>query len=151
MSDFAPSWMEQKAVPSTRSIVVRMVLGTIIGLGVLVYGILRALDTGTFTWVHVVTTLVGLLVLVLAVLSVRKLPLARELDSSGITTQGRIVTKRSTTDEEGDRSCYVAYTFGEGYGAQQQVSSAVYRRLQSGDTVEIRYLARDPNLSRMEI
>lgn len=140
-----------KAVPKTRTAVVRMAVSGIAGLGTLAYGVLKAIDTGLSNWVGVVMPLVGLFLLVLAVLAFRDLRLAREMDSSGEITEGVIVGKRSTTDSEGDRTRYLAYEFGEGFGAEQQVGAAVYRQLEIGDTVEVCYLPRDPNVSRMEI
>lgn len=140
-----------KAVPKTSTAVVRMALSGIIGLGLIAYGVLRIIDTGLSNWVGVVMPLVGLFLLVLAVLAFRDLRLAREMDRSGEIIEGVIVGKRSTTDSEGDRTRYLVYEFGEGYGAEQQVGAAVYRQLEIGDKVEVCYLPRDPNVSRMEI
>jgi hypothetical protein len=151
MSDFRLNRPGQKAVPTIRSIIVRTVVAAVLGLGILVATALRLLDMAAFNWVSLVFLLVGLFLLVLAGLAAKDLPVARELNSRGAMTEGTIVSKRTRTDSEGDRTCYVAYDFGDGYGAEQQVSYRVYRRLNVGDRVAVRYLSRDLYLSRLEV
>ena len=151
MSNFRLNRPGQKAVRTTRSVIVRMVVAAVLGLGVLVATIVRLLGVMAFNWVSLVFLLVGLFLLVLAGLAARDLPVARELNNSGAMTEGTIVSKRTRTDSEGDRTCYVTYGFGDGYGAEQQVSYRVYRQLNVGDRVAVRYLSRDPYLSRLEI
>lgn len=139
-----------KAVPKTTTAVLQLVLLCIIGFGLLGYGVLRIIDSGLQNWGSIAMAAIGLLLLVLAVPAFKSLRLARELDSSGETTAGVVVGKHSRSDSDGDRTLFVAYQFGEGYGAEQKVSAAVYRQLQVGDGVEVLYLPRDPNISRME-
>ncbi len=74
--------------------------------------------------------------------------LARELDESGIVGQGRIT--RCWFRRAKSTTYYVAYEFSGGYGATQSISRRVYNQVSEGQAVPVRYLPRDPNISRME-
>lgn len=141
---------EQKAVPQTRTIIVRVVLSAVIGLIVLVAGLLRMKDMGAVTLVGLMMPLVGVFLLVVAVLAVRGLPAARKLDASDAIAPGRIVGKWTQTDSDDDKTCYVAYEYGEAEEAFQRVSWKHYRRVEIGEQVDVRYLPEDPSLSRLE-
>ncbi len=130
---------------------VRMILSVALGLILIGYSAWRAADMGEITATVVVFGLIGLLLLVLGVVAARQFPVAQELDREGVTAKGTIIGKWTRSDDEDRRDCYVAYQFGDGYAARQQVPLSVYRRLTPGDPVEIRFLRRDPSFSRMVI
>jgi hypothetical protein len=127
-----------------------MLVAGAIGIGLLVAGVLRLMEMGSITLSSVAMPLIGVFLLAVAIWAGRDLPAARELDSRGVVTQGKVIDKWGRTDSEGDRECYVAYEYGDGYRVEEKVSSRVYAELEVGDEVEIRYLAREPNRCRME-
>jgi len=127
-----------------------MLLSVVVGLTVLVAGILRIIDIGAVTPVGMAMPLVGLFLLIVAIFVARDLPAARKLDTQGVITQGKIISKWTRTDSDQDRQCYVAYEFGEESGAIQKVSWKHYRQVEVEDEIEVRYLVEDPNLSRLE-
>jgi hypothetical protein len=150
MSDSVQRQLNNKAVPKTSTAVFQLALLCIIGVGLLVYGVLRVVESGFSNWGNAVMSLIGLLLLAFAVPAFKSLRQARELDTSGDFVQGVVSGKHSKTDSDGDRTRFIVYQFGEGYGAVQKVSSSVYRQLQVGDGVQVCFLPRDPNVSRME-
>jgi hypothetical protein len=150
MGEFGQERPKAKAVPKMTTVIVRTAVAAVVGLGVLAVSVVRILDMGEIPLTSLVMPAVGLFLLVLAVLSARQYPAARALDTEGEIVEGRVVGLRTRSDSDGDRTCYVTYEFGEGYGAEQQVSQAIFRRLSFGDAVEIRYLPSNPGKSRME-
>lgn len=144
-------WPKQKATPSARSALIGLVVLAVVGVGLLAAGVVRYLDTRSFSGATIALPAVGLLLLGFAFLSFRSLPVARELDRDGVVTQGRIVGKRSEMDSDGDRDWYVAYEFGDGHGAVQRIGRTAYGSLDIGSEVSVRYLERDPNVSRLEM
>jgi len=76
--------------------------------------------------------------------------LACELDESGMVTTARVV-KRWKGRSRWSTLYYVAYALGTGQEAQQMVSGSVYNALVEGTPVNVRYLPRDPTVSRLEL
>jgi hypothetical protein len=140
---------KQKAVRETSAVILSMILSAAIGIVIIVAATVRATDMGSFTWTTVVLPLIGLFLLVIALWQARELPVARELDRAGIVGEGVVIGKWTDRDSEGSRRCHVAYQYGDGHQARQRVSWSVYRQLEPGDAVEVRYLQRDPRRSRM--
>jgi hypothetical protein len=140
---------KQRAVRETSAVIVSMVLSAAIGIVIIVAAIVRAGDMGIFTWTFVIMPLVGLFLLVIALWQARELPVARELDRAGIVAEGVVIGKWTDRDRDESRNCYVAYEHGDSFQARQRVPRSVYRQLGPGDKVEVRYLERDPQRSRM--
>lgn len=143
---------KQTSVSTTTSVLFRGLLSASLGLVVLVYGIWRASQLPSFQWSSLIMPAVGLFLLAVSVWVAKEYPVARELDRDGVLAEGVVLEKWVKRDSDDDtRDCYVAYQFGDQHGAVQKVSSKTYRILQLGDTVDVRYLRRDPKLSRMEV
>ena len=150
MGGFGQDRRKAKAVPEMMTVVVRTGAAALAGLVVLAVSVVRMMDMGEIALLNLIMPAVGLFLIVLAVISALQFPAARALDTLGEGVEGRIVGKRTSSDSDGDNTCYVTYEFGVGYGAEQQVSQAIFRRLNIGDVVLIRYLPSDPEISRME-
>jgi hypothetical protein len=142
---------KQRAVRKTSAVIVSMILSAAIGIVIIVAATVRAGDMGTFTWTTVVMPLVGLFLLIIALWQARELPVARELDRTGVVGEGVVIGKWTDRSRDESRRCYVAYQHGDSHQARQRVSWSVYRQLELGDTVEVRYLQRDPKRSRMVV
>ncbi|MBN1202594.1 MAG: DUF3592 domain-containing protein [Anaerolineae bacterium] len=78
---------------------------------------------------------------------------ARELDRSGVITQGTVIERDIHEDDEGSDTYYVRYSFvagdGRAYERQQQVSRSNYSNWARGATVRVKYLTGDPAVSRL--
>jgi hypothetical protein len=71
---------------------------------------------------------------------------------SGVSATGRVKSLRVVEDTEGPDSYYVEYSFNHDakvYFNEHRVDWETYKSLDNGDDVEIRYLASDPNISRI--
>jgi hypothetical protein len=77
---------------------------------------------------------------------------ARELKGNGITTQGTITDLWKESRFRGLYTIYrAAYRFGAGYEGIKKIRSDDFSKLRVGDKVNIHYLSKDPNYSKMEI
>lgn len=82
---------------------------------------------------------------------------ARRLQNEGIFTQGVVVSSVGQAREEGSRFEYVTYRFqlrgaaGEPleYQARQMMTEAEAAAFKEGETVPVKYLQSDPNISRI--
>ena len=88
----------RKAVPQTHSVIFRLLISAAVGLAVLVTGILRIGDIGAVNLAGMAMPLLGIFLLAVAIFVARDLPAARKLDTNGIITGGKIVSKWTKTD-----------------------------------------------------
>lgn len=141
----------RNAVPKPGTLVVQALVS--LGLaGYMLYRSVPELDFSSGMEIRqLILPLLGIMILVFAVLAVVKIPLALELDREGILTSGFVAGKRSTTDIDEGRNNFIVYSYLDGQEAQQKVGSREFRRLSPGAPVEVRYLARDPKYSRLEL
>jgi len=141
----------KKAVAKPGALIVQILAGAAVGVYIL-YRALPGLDfSGEFHWSSIAMPAVGLLMLALAGVGAARLPLALELDRNGKLVEGMITGMRSYDDSEGSRTNIVVYNYLDGYEAQQRVSTSQFRALGPGAPVQIRYLERDPQKSRLEL
>lgn len=75
-------------------------------------------------------------------------PNALKLARRGSTSEGR-VSERWTEHNGHVYEYYIAYQFGEGHSAHQQVSAEDYEALQVGNTVQVRSVPQRPRISRL--
>ena len=145
---------KQKAIRSQQSILVWLILWVVIGLGLQYSSYMLYRDTGGFNTGCVFLSVTGLIILaILPVRYYKELKVSRDLESTGVSTAGK-VTEKWVKQRGGKRkstSYHVAYQFGDGYGAVQRVSYFDYQKLNADDTVMVRHLPGDPYLSRIEI
>ena len=92
-------------------------------------------------------------------MSLKKCKMANELDTGGLVTRGEIIAlweddKSSRRLIRKRHNCYMLYTFElpvhEQFTTSQHVSLPVYKQLQIGAKVRVRFLPDNPNVSRME-
>jgi hypothetical protein len=102
-------------------------------------------------WGSLVMPAIGVLMLVLAGVGVVRLPLAMELNRDGKLVEGMIIGMRSYDDSDGDRTNVVVYKYLDGYEVSQKVTTSQFRSLGPGGSVQVRYLERDPEKSRLEL
>ena len=145
---------KQKAVRSQQTILGWLLLWSLIGLGLQYSSYLLYRDMGGFHIGSVFLSLTGLIILVISLVRYPKeLKISRDLDRTGSSTAGK-VTETWVKKHRGKRqskSYFVAYKFGDGYGAVQRVSRTNHKKLKVEDVVMIRHLTGDPNRSRLEI
>ena len=141
----------RKAVPKPGTLVFQALVS--LGLaGYMLYRSVPELDFSSGMEIReLIVPFLGILILVFAVLAVVKVPLALELDREGVLTTGFVVGMRSTTDMDDGRMNFIVYSYLDGQEAQQKVGAREFRRLSPGAPVEVRYLARDPKYSRLEL
>ena len=159
MSSTNPS-LHQNAVPSLRELLPGMIgypLGFVLGFGGFIIGTNRY-----FLAPHISRGVwwIGLIVCVVfggfILRSFKTWRLANELDDKGLITRG-IITKLWTEDNQ----AHVIYSFdpkmkdGENQqlSVKQSVSSSLYKELQIGAKVRVRFLPNkpiEPTISRME-
>ncbi|MBN1265908.1 MAG: DUF3592 domain-containing protein [Anaerolineales bacterium] len=132
-----------------------LVVQILAGLGVAGWILYRSIPTldfsGGIVWSALVFPAVGVLMLVLAGVGLARLPLAMELNREGKLVEGMIVGMRSYDDSDGDRTHVVVYKYLDGIEVQQRVTTSQYRSLGPGAAVQVRYLGRDPEKSRLEL
>lgn len=145
---------KQKAVRSQQFITGWLLLWVVIGLGLQYSAYLLYRDMGGFHIGMVFLSATGLIILGFALARYPKeLRISRDLERTGISTSGKITEKwvKKHRGRNRSRAYMVAYHFGGGNGAVQRVSRPVYKKLNPEDTVMIRHMPGDPNLSRMEV
>ena len=90
-------------------------------------------------------------------MNANKWRIAHELDEKGLIARGTIIDLWE--GDGSDQHHYVAYQFElslpsakgtQQFVAKQQVILSLYRQLQVGFKVRVRFLPRDPNVSRIE-
>lgn len=140
---------KKRAVHSTAGIVGTSSIFAVVGIAVIIAAVARGENIDFSSWRTLVMPLGGLFMVVVALWQLRQLPVARELDSVGVDGEAIVIGKWTSGDADEGRSCHVAYQYCDGHQAQQEVSRSLFRQLGPGDTVQIRYLARDPSFSRM--
>ena len=145
-----PDGNRRKAVPTTQSLIFRSLLAGLIGVIVLALGVQRLLPLENFTLGGFAMPLVGLILLGVALFGARDLPAARKLDTQGEVGPGKIVARWTKRDSEGDRDCFLAYSYGEGQEAYQKVGWKHYRQIEVGAVVSVRYVPEEPQLSRLD-
>ena len=74
---------------------------------------------------------------------------ARELEQSGSIVQGTIVDKWIEVIE-GSKLYSVTYRFGSNWEARTTIKPSAYEKLRVGDAVMVRFLPREPKISRPE-
>ena len=141
---------KRKAVRNTTAIIGSVIVSAVVGIAIIVAVIIRAGGMVTSTWTTVVMPMVGLFLLAVALWQLKELPAARELDRDGVLGEGVVIGKWSDSGDE-SRNYYVAYLHGDGYQASQRVSRSLFRALGPADTVDVRYLPRDPDISRIVV
>ena len=154
MSDKDLKRPAHKAVREQQTILIWIGLLGIIGIVLLYSSYSLIKDTQEFPIGSVFLS--GMAILILALVPLRytkELKIARELDTNGVSTSGKITDKwvKKHRGENTSKSYFVSYEFGESCGAVQKVSFLVYRKLETGHIVTIRYLISDPNCSRIEV
>ena len=95
----------------------------------------------------------GVAVIVWTAWELLKYPVARELDTKGQVVAAKVTDVwRTVRGGKGGRfeNYYVAYAFGEGHAAYQEIGKDQAQSLHVGDELLIRYLERDPRRSRIE-
>jgi hypothetical protein len=75
-------------------------------------------------------------------------PNALRLARRGTISEGRVI-ERWTEYNGQTQEYYIAYQSSAGHSAHQQVSAEDYAALQVGDTVQVRYVPRNPRISRL--
>ena len=145
-----PEGNRRKAVPSTQSVVFRILIVGVVGLVVLGLGVQRLLALESFTLGGLAMPLVGMFLLGLALFIARDFPAARKIDSRGEVGPGKIVAKWTKRDSEGDRDCFLAYAYSEGEEAYQKVGWKHYHQIEVGAVVSVRYVPDEPKLSRLD-
>lgn len=145
---------KQKAIRSQQFILGWLLLWVVIGLGLQYGAYLLFQDMGGFHIGAVFLSGIGLLILAFSLVRYPKeLRISRDLESTGISTAGKVTEKwvRKHRGKNRSNAYMVAYRFGDGYGAVQRVNRSEYKNLNPGDTVMVRHMPDDPNLSRMEV
>jgi hypothetical protein len=102
---------------------------------------------------YTVATIFGLVLLCGSILSLRAAMqnffTAHKLEKKGCSTDGIIINKWEDTFER-RVLYYVSYRFHEDMEAWEAISKSLYRKLNKGCSVPIRYLKHDPSVSRLE-
>lgn len=140
---------KKRAVRRTAAIVQTSLIFAAVGIAVIVVPVVRGGGIDFSSWRTVVPPLIGLFMVAVALWQLRQLPVARELDTDGVVGEAIVIGKWTSGDADEGHSYYVAYQYGDGYQAKQEVSRSLFRQLGPADTVPIRYLARDPSFSRI--
>lgn len=110
----------------------------------------RLKGTENFRWRMIfIGPILSVIPLFFAIGSTTSFLKARKLDINGQITSGSIIDVRMKTGIFRRKYYYVIYQFGDHGKAVQEVKASVYRSLRIGDAVEVKYLASDPNCSRM--
>lgn len=76
----------------------------------------------------------------------------QRLRSTGVSVQGTVRDKRVIVDPEGSDRYFITYAFaasGRSVEREQQVKGETYRALGKNDSIEIRYLVNNPQISRV--
>jgi hypothetical protein len=79
---------------------------------------------------------------------------AREFERDGITVQGVIIDRWEEELAEGGINTYVGYHFSykdSMWTGKKIAGSSPYKKLVQGDSVTIRFLPSNPNISRIEM
>lgn len=94
--------------------------------------------------------LAGILVIVMAF---NEMSDYNELRAYGVITQGEYVSRRISTDDDGDDTYYVSfqYTYNDqSYTNEQRASWSTYDRFEKGARVNIEYVPHNPGISKIE-
>ncbi len=153
MSDTNLGRPTQKAVRTQQTLLIWLLLWGSIGLGLLYSSTKLAIDTNSFQAGSVVLVVMGFLILALMPARyIKELKIAKELERDGMSTSGKITDKwiKKHRGKGTTKHYFVAYQFGDDYSAAQRTNSTIYKKLEVGDVVTIRYISSDPSRSRMD-
>ena len=154
MDDNEPKRPKQKAVRSQGVILGWLLMWTVFGLGLFYSSYLLYQDMGGFHIGVLFLSVTGLITLGFSLARYPKeLRISRDLERTGIGTSGKVTAKwvKKHRGKTQSKSYWVAYQFGDGYGAMQRVSRSTYKKLEPEDTVMIRHVPGNPNFSRIEV
>lgn len=152
----------QKSVPSSRNMLFVMLTFSfffLLGFTFVVIGTNGHLSSGTAHEFLYFGSLICLIFGGLILMSLKKWRITDELDTRGLVTRGEIIAlweedKSSSRLVRKRHKCYVLYRFDvpdhQQFTASQHISLPVYKQLQIGAKVRVRFLPGDPNVSRME-
>jgi hypothetical protein len=76
----------------------------------------------------------------------------QQLNSEGVTTRGKFIDRRISTDSDDDRTYYATFQFeagGDTYVVEQDVDADTYNRAELGAIIDVQYLPYDPQQARV--
>lgn len=149
---FSIATFSAERIDSKEGVVIAASIGVIISIAniYLIYESLRDNEWSNIS-INLLFFIIGIAAISYVISAVWRIRVEKELDETGLISQGTIVSSRTGGGWGGPTTYHVTYQYKSEYEREQEVSSSVYESLYSGDRVKIRYLARDPTITKMEL